>query len=172
MAGLLAPPYGVMETGSNNDSKWSVSILHLRICFVVCVFMWQKKCVLYTSMTEEAPWLCCVSQTGSSHCRACTCGLCSVLWGLHSGEWPALVQAGTSILDIRMLGAFCALFRTGFPSYACLSHMGSPGTPYLFTLALSTKGRSRTHQFFLNGPSNPRLLVGARCCVLSHTGRS
>lgn len=48
MAGLLAPPYGVMETGSNNDSKWSVSILHLRICFVVCVFMWQKKGVCCT----------------------------------------------------------------------------------------------------------------------------
>ena len=24
MAGLLAPPYGVMETGSNNDSKWKM----------------------------------------------------------------------------------------------------------------------------------------------------
>lgn len=149
---------------------WAFCIWELVLWYVFLCGK-KKKCVLYTSITEEAPWLCCVSQTGSSHCRACTCGLCAVLWGLHSREWPALVQAGTSILDIRMLGAFCALFRTGFPSYACLSHMGSPGTPYLFTLALSTKGRSRTHQFFLNGPSNPRLLVGARCCVLSHTGR-
>lgn len=132
----------------------------------------KKKSVLYTSMTEKAPWFCCVSQTGSSHWRACTCRLCAVLWGLHSGEWPALVQAGTSILDIRMLGTFPCPFQNGIPKLCLSQPHGVPRNPISVHFSSIDQREKQNSLVLFKGPSNLRLLVGARCWVLSHTGRS
>lgn len=59
MAGLLAPPYGVMETGSNNDSKWKLGTFCIEKFVVWNVFSCDQKIPPYTSLTDEVSRLFC-----------------------------------------------------------------------------------------------------------------
>uniref|UniRef100_H9GB63 Rap guanine nucleotide exchange factor 4 n=1 Tax=Anolis carolinensis TaxID=28377 RepID=H9GB63_ANOCA len=107
MSGLLAPPYGVMETGSNNDSKHPVIMWHvpLRVTSVPSEKILRAGKVLRTAILSRAPHMIRDRKYHLKTYRQCCVGTELVDWIMQQsscvhlrtqavGMWQVLLEDG------------------------------------------------------------------------------